>query len=308
MSLALALAALLLGVAGAEAQQTRLRVTAGEENFRLTPNGLRVAVVLQGSELLPGRVEGGWREGVLEGWMPAPLLEEVDRDGYRLAVRSQGGTLHSRPAGTPLARALGGMLVEEAERRGEWVRVRRSGWIWGRSVEEVAATGDAAPPPPPEAPVLLASPGGDTLAVLRPDASPRPLGREGSWVRVRLEGWMRGEGSGGVATGATVTRMREQPALFNGRTVDLTLQFLALREAEPMRADLPPGEPYLLVRGLVNDPGFVYVLLQESQLAAARRLTPLQRVRVLARVRTGRSELMGHPVLEALRLTPIPRS
>lgn len=326
------------------------RVAGTEENLRSTPGGARIATVLAAASLAPGEAKGPWREVTLQGWMPAGTLRRTGRPDYPVAVAAGGGAIHQSPGGTIIARGMPGLLLGETERKDDWVRVRRTAWIWSASlaagapapqknapkpVVQAAATAaqplvkpgavatpaaakpadlPAAPTPKPAAsPVaaparsseiaILATPRGDTLAVLPGTAAVQVLARDGEWAKVRLEGWTRdpvtARNAGGSAIQSPSPRLlREDPDAYRGQTVLWTADFVALQRADSLRPDFTPGEPYMLVRDPNGEPGFAYVAVSPAQLAEIRRFAPLQKLRFMGRVRTGRSAMMGHPVLD----------
>lgn len=336
------LRALLAGVllagspAAAQEQRAELRVAVPEENFRATPGGTRIAVVLADAGLSGGASEGRWREVTLEAWVPEGAVVPTTRDGRDLALGRGGGTLHAAPGGATVARGLEGFLLEEVSRREGWVRVRRTGWVWSPSLAQAPAEQRAAAPateasPPPSATAdsatrtsvpastsasaqrrLLSAPDGDPLATIDTAARLEVLGREGEWARVRIEGWIRVPEQGGLNPSAPMTdlslqALRENPDLYRGRSVAWRVQFVAVQRADSLRTDFAAGETYLLARDPGGEPGYVYIAVPQPLLAEARRLVPLQQVEVVGRVRTGRSQLMGHPVLELLQLRPLSR-
>ena len=154
----------------------------------------------------------------------------------------------------------------------------------------------------------MANPGSDTLASIPAFAPLEVLGRQGGWTRVRVEGWvwtgtLAGAGDApGVLSDVTAAALVANPDTYKGRVLAWAVQFIALRTAEPIRSDFQPGERFLLTRGPRAETGFVYIAVPPRLLAAAQRLQPLQRINVLARVRNGRSQLMGAPVLELVEL------
>lgn len=153
--------------------------------------------------------------------------------------------------------------------------------------------------------VILSRPGGDTLARLASDDGLQVVGREGEWVRVRLEGWTRAPVVERIAVEPgqpSFGEIQAEPARHRGREVRWSAEFLSLQRAEPPRTDLAPGESFLLVRNPNGEPGFLYVAVPANLESSVRGLTPLQRFRFMARVRTGRSALTGHPVLDLVQL------
>jgi pyruvate/2-oxoglutarate dehydrogenase complex dihydrolipoamide acyltransferase (E2) component len=319
-----------LGSPVAAQDSGRLRVTTAEENFRAAPNGGALAVLVRGGEFASGEERGRWRALTLEGWVASSALERRGAGEHPLAVRRSGTPLHASPGGPVVARASGGLLVREVERRGDWVRIARRGWVWGESVAAAPPPADtpraAAPPSIPAVPagaaaphaapsaagrvVIHAAPGGDTLAVLDGGDRLRVLGRNGDWVRVQLEGWTRDSAvvaaaSRAAAGGPSPRQLRESPEVHHGATVRWQAQFVAVQRADSLRRDLAPGETFVLAREPQGETGFVYIVVPAELLAEVRRLVPLQRIEFTARVRSARSAQMGHPILEMIELRPL---
>lgn len=154
---------------------------------------------------------------------------------------------------------------------------------------------------------LRATAGGDSTALVYPGADLEVLAREGEWARVRLDGWVRqpslvSPDSAGVASGLTAAELRQNPEKYRGRRVRWTVQFVALRRAEAIRTDFYEGEPFVLARPPGSEEGFVYLAVPPGLLSRVQELKPLQSIGILARVRTGRSSLMGVPILDLLDL------
>lgn len=325
----LCIIASLCGAVPIQAQNGRV-VAAGAE-FRAQPDGALLATVDSGTIVGTGERRRAWTEAVLEGWIWAPSVREDERMGHDLSVAVDGGeNLRAEPNGPVLARLREGMLLDRLEARGRWIRVRRTGWMSADAVEVQRARtdADAARAEPASAPAsaavpvraggwvsagqrgtaVFAAPDGDTLALLRPLATLEVIERDENWARVRLEGWVWTPSlavpsdSGTVLEDATVEAVRANPAAFRGRLVEWTVQFIALDHAEAIRTDLRAGEPFILARPTGDRPGFVYLAVPADLLERVERLTPLEDITVLARVRTGRSQLMDAPVLDLLDL------
>lgn len=306
------------GPLAAQAGRAGVRV---QENLRAEPNGVVVAVLEPGMRLEVLREQGNWMEVVMEGWVWTQSLQARESGAYDYRVGVPGGeNLRDRPRGRVLARLEEGALLEGVDRAPGWIQVRRQAWIWKSSVtpvEPVAQGGSAAAPeePPPavtagfragDASPVLASPDGDTLGVLRPGAELPVTARQGNWARVRLEGWVWlpggdvEEGSPAPAdSGVGLEDVARDPEAFVGRLVTWELQFVSLEAAESVRTDFYEGEPFLLTRPASEGAGrFVYVAVPPEQLQGARRLAPLERITVTARIRTGASSLTGAPILD----------
>lgn len=324
---------LLLGVAAPARAQTGV-VAVEQENFRAAPGGTILAELFEATRLSLGERRGQWREATLEAWIWGRSVDAQQRPVLDLLVNADGENLRVGPNGDRVGRALGGMRLQRLEAEGDWIRVRRTGWIWSASLDSapddpVAENPPAAPsdtsPAEPSAPVprrsarefatlaggaiLLESVGGDTLARLRPGASVEVLATEGEWSRVRVDGWMFGanlsdsaSAAAGILTALHPDSLRARPEKYRGRVVEWTVQFIALQNAERFRTDFLEGEPFVLSRGPDDHPGFVYVAVPEELLPRVERLAPLQRLRILGRIRTARSSLTGAPVLDLLEI------
>lgn len=343
--LAAVLALPLLPSSGGLEAQT-VEVTVERENLRQEPMGKRLATVNRGTRLRVVGRDGRWRQVVLEGWIWTPSVSATDRGGHDLVVSADGGeNLRSEPSARAdvLARLLEGFLLTGLEERGDWTRVRRTAWMWAPSLRSVDGGGTAEPEGgaeadrgpeesggaegPPEAPPeddedagadhrvveggparVYASPGGDTVAVAGRGTDLAVLGRQGEWIRVRLDGWVRASDlvppdSASAARELTPERLRTHPERYRGRRVRWTVQFVSLERAEAARTDFYEGEPFVLARPAVGEgTGFVYLAVPPELLSRVEALRPLQEIHVLGRVRTGRSALMGAPVLDLLEL------
>lgn len=323
---------LLLGGGGPLAAQQTATVRT-EENLRAEPNGQVVGRVLPGTRMRVESRQDRWLEVTLDGWVWLASLQRRTGGAFDLAVSAADGeNLRDAPQGRVAARLGRGTLLEEAERTTGWARVRRTAWIWAPSVElstpapaapAAAATppaAAAAPPPAasrwirggPAGAVVLSTPGGDTLARSAPGAELRLMGREGNWVRVQVEGWVWApEGGTGTPSDAvadvTPEQVAAEPDRYRGRVVSWSLQFIALERAERVRTDFFEGEPYLLARAGATDAGFVYVAVPQERMEEVRGLTPLERIQVVGRVRTGSAGLTGSPILDLLEVRRVPR-
>ncbi len=317
------------------AQSATLRV---EENVRAAPNGTIVGQLNPGSRVQVVGSEGNWSRVTLEGVVWLASLQARDEGAFDLVVTSTDGeNLRDEPQGRIAGRLVQGALLEEVSRTPGWARVRRTAWIWTPSLEigavpppqRVPPGGGVAPAPatetpPPAAPArspewvrasrggtpILSAPDGDTLSTARGGSELRVMAREGNWARVQVEGWVwiPGLTEGGedaetpVVRGvhpAEVARERER---FRGRVMEFTLQFISLERAEQVRTDFYEGEPFLLTRSVDGERVFVYVAIPPERLEEARRLTPLERIRVTGRVRAGAASLTGSPILDLMEV------
>ena len=302
-----------------------------EENFRAQRNGTLLGQLRAGMSLEVLELTDDWVQFDLDGWVWTQSLQPVNRGSFDLVVSVEGGeNIRGTAGGAVLGHLEQGTLLETVDRVPNWARVRRRVWVWRRSVAlfdadpsggseeqsgfrlsssvvdgEEWALGSADAP-------ILSSPDGDTLAFSAPSTSLRILGREGRWARVRLEGWiwLPEDASGGVTasirTDVTRASVAAAPDEYRGEVLQWDLQFISLERAEEIRTDFYATEPFLLTRMGDGDQEFVYVAIPPERLGEAQGLTPLERIRVLGRVRTGSSRLTGNPILELLSLERIP--
>jgi hypothetical protein len=172
--------------------------------------------------------------------------------------------------------------------------------------EEWTISGEAAS-------AILSTPDGDTLAAAAPGANLRILAREGNWARVRMDGWLwlpegtEVEAEATVLTDVSIQDVSASPLEYRGRVLQWDVQFISLERAEKVRTDFYEGEPFLLTKTERGEGVFVYVAIPPERLAEAEGLSPLERIRVVGRVRTGAATLTGSPVLELLALSTVPR-
>ncbi len=305
--------------------QATARVNVSQENFRREPNGAQLATVLRGVELSVLAEQGPWVEVELQGWIWAPSVTSSDRGGFDLRVSAAGGeNLRANPQGSIRARLLEGCLLQQIGEEGNWRRVRRRGWVWKASLEMVGAAtvaADVSTEGPgaavategttettvitaPTQLVVYATPDGDTIALFQTGAQAQVLGRSGDWVRVRVDGWIYGpaalDSALNLADSGTLTpaQLRSDPSQYKGALVRWRVQFISLRRAERARTDFEEGEPFIHARGPAGDPGFVYLAVPQALIPVAERLQPLEYVTVVGRVRTGRSALLGSPIID----------
>lgn len=301
--------------------QAEVRVMAEQEVFHQTPDGRRLGTVIRDARLREVNREAGWVQVVLEGWIWSASVSGVTRNGFDLVVSAAGGeNLRTEPGGTIQARLLRGFLLQGVEDQGQWTRVRRAGWVREGAVQPVGAAAregareGASVPSAGEryavegaAVSLRLVPEGDELAVVSPGAELTVLERRDRWVRVRVEGWAPAAelvpvDPEEVLGDVTAAEIRANPDQYEGRRIRWTVQFISLERAEAERTDFYEDEPFILARPPDRSAGFVYLAVPPELLEEVEALRPLETVDVLASVRTGRSALMGVPVLDLLAL------
>src|SRR5262249_13880970 len=102
----------------------------------------------------------------------------------------------------------------------------------------------------------------------------------------------------GALVGVSAAEVRSQPQRFVGQTVEWRLQFIAIQTADELRSELPAGQPFLLTRGPLPEPGFVYVILPRDQAAAFQDLPTLQELVLRVTIKAPRTKYLATPVVE----------
>ncbi|HEX8849866.1 MAG TPA: hypothetical protein VF761_10075 [Gemmatimonadaceae bacterium] len=344
----LVLLALAGGTRAAKAQAPLIRNT----DLFAAPGSRPVATLRQGAIVATGARQGSWTEATIDGWVAAPFLAGA-RDSFALTIKP-GNPVRLRadaaPQSTVVAELRAGMGLEQVERRGAWVHVRRKGWVAAAAIGSAPATtaGPAAvspsdsslPPatassgasvpaqsatkPAPRAdtrsdslhegivltPVgqtpLAAAPDGERVGTLLPGARTTVTGRDRGWIRVRVEGWAR-EADFSVADtslkgAVSAADLRADPDGTVGRIVHWDVEVLAHQVSDALRKGLGDREPYLLAQGPAGENALLYLAIPPSLAATAAQIPDLAKATVTARVRTGRSEPVGVPVLELITI------
>ncbi|MBM4194681.1 MAG: SH3 domain-containing protein [Gemmatimonadetes bacterium] len=149
-------------------------------------------------------------------------------------------------------------------------------------------------------------PVGKVVGGLSGGTSVEIIGRQFGWVRVRAEGWVPDRellvGDVVAAANLTASDIRSDPQGFRGRVVQWEVEVMALQLADPLRSDLARDEPYLLARGPGDENAVLYLAVPGRLLPDARAIAPMTKVTVTARVRNGRSQPAGTPILDLLSI------
>lgn len=332
----LLLLCLLLAPLSLEAQRTVTRST----DLLTAAGGRPVATLLAGAPVTTGSVRAGFTEVTVEGFISTSVLAGP-RDRFAISARTEGARLRASGStnGRILAELREGMGMTRVSASGDWVRVRRTGWVSSaalsappRSASAPAAgqqpdrsapaaqasepaTAPARTPPPPGALtprvplVLRTAPDADTLATVAVGTTLTPLARERGWVQVRIEGWVP-EGDvipadSSLRSDLSAADLRADPQGTRGRLVRWEVQILALQTADPLRRGLRPDEPYLLARGPGTENALLYLAIPPALLTTVRPIADAAptAVVVTARVRDGRSEPVGVPVLDLVTIS-----
>jgi hypothetical protein len=309
-----------------------------DTRLRKEPGGIALVSLQAGASVQSRRARGAWYEVVVEGWIFSQSTAPTRRDGYNLVVaRGEGENIRREPNGAVVGRARSGALFRKLDTRGGWIHVSRAGWIPREAIAPIEsgaispeASADTplvqgtAQPPASSQPAPPAQPGNspadpdrveaarETAVFAAPEAAQigsvqvgtpaRVLGRSGEWVRVQLEGWMRAgdlhSSSGAPVTGVTAAEVRSDPSRYLGRTVEWRLQLIAVQTADELRTEMPKGQNYLLTRGPLPEPGFVYVTVSDAQAAEFRTAPALQEMTLRVTIKAARSKYLTTPIVE----------
>lgn len=300
-----------------------------DTRLRKEPDGVPLVTLPAGTEVETKTARGDWHEVVVEGWIFSSSTSSTKRDGFDLVVSAADGeNLRDSPNGEVVGRVRNGALLRKLETSGGWTHVSRAGWVPRDAVAPQAtvdtpavAQAPSTPPAPapssapPSKPVadtdraavsretgLFATPQGGQYGILQSGAPIRIVSRSGEWVRVQTEGWVREgdleEASGGALTGITAADVRSDPARYVGKIVEWRLQLIAVQTADELRTEIPRGQKYLLTRGPLPEPGFVYVTVSESQAAEFRTLPALQELTLRVTIKAAKTKYLTTPVVE----------
>jgi SH3 domain-containing protein len=308
-----------------------------DTRLRKEPDGIGLVSLSAGTSVETRTARGAWHEVVIEGWIFSQSTAPTRRDGYDLVVTpSEGENIRREPNGEVFGRARSGALFHKLDTRGGWTHVNRLGWIPREAIApiesgaispEVSADtplvqGPTVPPastsPPQPAPskaaaepdrveaaretAVFAAPGAPQLGTVQAGTPTRILGRSGEWVRVQLEGWVRAgdlqSASGAAVTGVTAAEVRSDPSRYLGRAVAWRLQLIAVQTADELRTEMPKGQNYLLTRGPLPEPGFVYVTVSDAQAAEFRAAPALQEMTLRVTIKAARSKYLATPIVE----------
>lgn len=312
-----------------------------ETSLLSAPGGRTLATVRAGATVTStSTTRAGATQVTMDGWIHRSSLGGR-RDTFRLSVRRDNAVLRSdgSTSSRMVARLRNGMGLGEVTRRGEWVRVRRTGWIPTRALASASAASGERTSPEAAAPTaettspagtsrapgtpatesavsedlttrrtiqIAAAPGDRAIGTAEPGARLHAVARDRGWVRVRLEGWVRDSAlvlADTAGASLSAADLRANPDATRGRTVRWEVQKISFQLADALRRDLARNEPYLLARGPGNENALLYLALPPSLVERAQAVPALSPVLITARVRAGRSEPAGIPILDVLSIT-----
>ncbi len=260
----------------------------GGENIRESPNGAIVARVRTGTLLHREEIRGTWTRVRRAGWVPreavkgpppAPIVTPPPEDPVPAPPEPEAeGPVET---GALPTQAAASAAADEEPDEAEPAQVARQT-------------------------AIFASPQAGQYGTLMPGAPARVLSRTGDWTRVQFEGWVRESdlkaGSNASLGRVTAAEIRADPPRYIGRTVDWTLELIAVQTADELRIEMPEGQTYLLTRGPLPEPGFVYVTVTESQANEFRSLQALQEMTLKVTIKAPRTRFLATPVVELVSM------
>ncbi|MDH5282440.1 MAG: hypothetical protein OEW80_01000 [Gemmatimonadota bacterium] len=301
LPVALALLALAAGSARAQTPAT----LGAPVDFTRQPGRTVLGTLLPGAAVTPGRTSGSSVEVAFEGWIFSTSLAPMKREGFDVTVAKRDGeNMRDSPDGAVRARIKANAGFVSVETRGRWTRVRRTAWIDAKALPAPSA---AAPLGPDAAEItrrvpLLAAAGGDTLGHADSGTAARVLARAGGWSRVAVEAWVPDSvlraSEGSVLRGVTVAEVRANPARYVGKELEWRVQLVAVQKADELRPEIPAGRTYLLARGPLPEPGFVYIVLPPERVAEFEAMPSLREMMVRGRLRAAATRYLPTPVLD----------
>ena len=273
----------------------------------------------------------GWVRVTRIGWVLRSALNQPVATAASKPAPSKKTVASTKPAATPSRKSSAGEVAApvpptaKAKTPAAKAPLRAS-VIAGSSSTAPAAALTPAPVPTVEASTtaarvsadstlmptanvaLRSAPDARALATIAAGANLTPLARERGWVRVRLEGWVPEKDVAPadtmVRTGVSAADLRSDPQGSKGKVVRWSVQILATQKADALRRDLNADETYLLARGPYEENALLYLVVPPSLTSTVKSIPELSQAMITARVRTGRSELVGVPILDIQTITP----
>ncbi len=294
------------------AGQSGVTLTA-DARFTKAPRGAVLGTLVAGSEVRPGRTSGASVEVAFEGWLPTAALGPFTRDGFDAVLNRRGGeSLRLTPDGSVVARLSSGVGFVKVDTRGTWTRVRRTAWIEQKALPAAGSGATAAAPAGPDrgvlarkAPLAVAA-GGAVVGSVDSGVPARVIARAAGWTRLQLEVWVPDSlvqtGDSGVLRGVSVAEVRANPARYVGQVVEWRVQFVAVQKADELRPEIPLGQTYLLTRGPLPEPGFVYVVVPSSQVARFEAVPALKELTLRGTLRAAATKYLPTPVLDLVQV------
>jgi hypothetical protein len=270
------------------------------ENLRRSPNGPVVGRVREGTLLERVGQKGKWTRVRRNGWIPRKAIGRAEKaERTEKTERTRG--VDSRVATTVAAEAPESALQVQQPTPPRNRGSATSGGASSSAAAPAAAAGLERVQTARETP-LGAAPEGGTIGTLQGGTPARVVARSGDQVKVQVEGWIPADAvaptDSGALVGVSATEVHADPNRFVGQTVEWRVQLIAVKQADELRGEMAPGQPYLLTRGPLPEPGFVYVSIPPAQVAEFEAMPPLHELVLRVTIRAARTRFLMTPVAE----------
>jgi hypothetical protein len=269
-----------------------------------SPKGTQLASMKEGMGLVRVGRKGDWLEVRRTAWVKSSALATGKAKTVASAKRATDSPRSAAAARTSEAAAGAGSAAGESAVADDATTMSH-GDVADES-DSTGGSGGAGAMVAEHRTELRTATGGRSLAALDSNANVSVLAREHGWTLVRVEGWVPDSilvpEAGTMLTAISAADLRAEPDRYSGQTVRWEVQKIALQTADPLRKGLAPDEPYLLARGPGEEHSLLYLALPPSLVDQARRIEPLGRIMITAKVRTGRSEPAGVPLLDVISI------
>ena len=137
-------------------------------------------------------------------------------------------------------------------------------------------------------------------------AGVRILTRSAGWTRVQVEAWVPDSAlrstDNRILVGLSQAEVRANPTRYIGQMVEWRLQFVAIQRADELRPEIPQGQPYLLARGPLPEPGFVYVVLPSNMVQQFEAVPALKELTIRGTIRSASTKYLPTPVLDLVEV------
>jgi hypothetical protein len=285
-----------------------------ETRFTKGPGAQTLGTLLPGADVLPGNTKGSVTEVRIEGWVPTASLGPIRRDSFDVAITKRPNeNVRSAPDGAIIARVSPNVGFVKGESRGDWTQVKRTAWIDQRALQaSLAALLTGTPVTGADRAEIInklplsVTPGGAIIGSVDSGANARMLARSSGWTRVQLDVWVPDSGlrvsDSRVLIGVSQAEVRANPARYLGQIVEWRLQFVAIQKADQLRPEIPEGQPYLLTRGPLPEPGFVYVIVSSAQINEFQAIPALKELTIRGTIKSVNTKYLPTPVLELVQV------
>ena len=271
----------------AQKKGDRVKVLAGSA-MRTAPGGQVVGVLSRVFEGPVEMVQGGAVRLRIKGFVSeqSVRLDANKARGVVGGARDNGGTLRTGPSekDPALATLQRGTVLFSGPRSAAFLPVNRSVWVDKSRLAKFTSASTAKP----SKPAAKASQVREAKTPEKPVAAPVAKLDTPTTTQSEIED-------------LSAADLRADPRGTKGRLVYWTVEALSYQLGDDLRRELN-GQAYLLARGPGKERAMLYLAVPDSLIGAARALAPLTTVTITARIRTGRSEPGGAPILDLLEL------